>query len=583
MARSKPLGLNIIEFFEHPACLNLRGILSPAQRITLKAIYGIPLDTKTPIPIQHEFQDMGFANEVDMFLWLTGKDEYIPGQRYSDISLCVGRRSGKSTLIGAGIALYQSTQFDYIPYLGTSPNATIPIVSPTKEQAGEVYEAIKLMILRSPYIFNEFMDGDLNGFQTEYDETDIGRDAKIIGRVIQLNNKVVIKVLTADISNIRGFAAPFWIMDEACFMGGDVGESKNTDIGIFEALDPTTAQFEDIAFGLKISSPNGESGLMHGDYEKRKDPDVLHIQSPTWYYNPSITAKYLRKKMKKGMSYFNREYGAQYTSSESSYLDPKLIDNCIIRGMTELDYVGKYRYVAAIDYATKHDYWALAIGHKEYVYDPEEKTKKEYIYIDCYKHWKGRQGAELDPAVIVPEICVYLKRFRAGMCLSDQYAFAALRALFQREGCTLKEHAASSSSKIKTMFSLQVAINSGALRVVHEPLAIKHMKDLREKRTKSGTIRIEHANGCNDDYADVTALCVYQFDKSSPVYIGLSQEDEDDTPITKDARGQYVAMPTANDLAEYTGISHKFHDNRAEKKLEEEGGEDEEGDFWFLF
>ena len=49
--------------------------------------------------------------------------------------------------------------------------------------------------------------------------------------------------------------------------------------------------------------------------------------------NPTITVQYLEKQRKKGDHYFNREYGAEYTSSENSYLDPKAVETCQLMGL----------------------------------------------------------------------------------------------------------------------------------------------------------------------------------------------------------------------------------------------------------
>lgn len=493
-----------------------------------------------------------------------------------------------STTLGAGLALYYATQFNYIPFLGTNPWATIPIMSPTKEQAGEVFAAIRQFCLKSPYIFQKFLDGkiDEENIQAEFSEEDIGKGAKLTGGQIKFNNKVVIKVFAADVSKIRGMAVPFAILDEACWFGVEGNDTKNTDKAIAEALEPALSQFhavEGMALILKISSPNGQAGLMFEAYENRKDEDVLHIQAPTWYMNPSISVKYLEKQKKKGMGYFNREYGAQYVASEQSYLDPILVESAIIRGAEQIDYMDGYRYVAAMDYATKDDYWTLAIGHKEYVLDTELKEKKEKIQIDLLVHWKGTSGNELDPSEIVPEICLWMKKYRVTYCITDQYAFAALKPFFMKEGCMAKEFAMSYQSKLKVMYSLQVALNSSVLKMVHNPLAVKHLKDLREKRSNiSNKIRIEHAPGTHDDYADVVALVCYQFDKTSPIFIGHHYDGEDDAPQTKDQMGKFVAMPTAQDLAEYTGL-HGFSDNRTEHDEKEQEDDDDGSNFWFSF
>lgn len=497
----------------------------------------------------------------------------------------ITHNSGKTTTIGAGLAIYYATQFNYSPYLGTSPHATIPLISASKEQAGEVYAAIKYFFLRSPYLFQKFLDGDVKCFQEEYSEDSIGETAKITGGVIKLNNKVVIKVMAADVGKVRGMACPFVILDECCWFGIEGNDAKNTDQAIYEAITPALSQFqtvEGMAMVLKISSPNGQAGLMYNDFESQKDSDVIHFQMPSWYANPSIAVQYLEKQKKKGISFFNREYGAQYTASEQAYLDPELIDKSIIKGVETIEPQPGFRYVAAMDYATKDDIWAFGIGHKEYVTDPEDKVKKEIVQMDFLIGWRGRSGNELNPDEVLNEIAIYMKKYKVSYCITDQYAFAALRSLAFRKGITLKEFRVSHQSKLKYMYSLQIALNSDIFRMVSHPQAIKHLKDLREKRSHlANKLRIEHANNCNDDFADVIALNVYQFDKSSPIFIGHHFEPEEETIENKDATGKYIGTPTAQQLAEQHGV-HGFFDNSKEIEAKKDEDEDENG-FWFCF
>lgn len=575
---------DIIFFFE--SILGIQN-LSAIQKIALKAIRGEKLDTVNPIPKVHPYQDKEFANEVEMFKYFSGKDSYA-ASHYSDASILFGRRSGKSTTLGAGLAAFYGTQFDYTPYLGTSPHATIPIISATKEQAGEVYAAIKNLFMRSSYLFQKFLNGDVSNIQDEYNEDDMDNPSRITGGQIKLNNKVVIKVMAADIGKIRGMAVPFAILDENCFFGVEGNDTKNTDKGIYEALAPALSQFQEIegmALILKISTPNGQAGLMFNDYLNRTDEDVLHLDVPTWYANPKISVKYLEKQKKKGMNYFNREYGAQYTASEASYLDTNAIEESVLRGIQKIDFQKGYRYAAAMDYASRNDLWTLAIGHKEWVMDTEAKEKQERVYIDFLIHWRGTDGDELNPEEIIPEICMYLKEYKVSYCVADQYAFAALKPIFQKHGCLLKEFTISGQSKLKVMYSLQVALNTKNMKMVNNPIAVQHLKDLRERRSSiSNKIQIAAANNSHDDYAIAIAEVVYQFDKTSPIYLGYTMEEEEEGPMTKDEMGRQLLTPTAQDLADFVGLS-RFYDNRKEQEAKEDP-EDDGGDgnsFWFTF
>ena len=494
-----------------------------------------------------------------------------------------GRRSGKSLVLGAGLAVYFATQFDYKPYLRTSPVATIPIISPSTGQATELYNGIKNMFLSSPYLYQEFLGGKLDGFNESYPEKSLP-PGTMTGNKINLKNRVTIRVMAADVSTLRGIAVPFAILDECCWFGHDSNDKINTDSGIYQALAPATAQFNEgdgVSMILKISSPNDQKGLMFDNFEKRRQENILSLQAPTWYLNPTISLKYLENERKKGISYFLREYGAKFTASENAFLDPKAIDRSRLNMREELLPQAKYKYVAAMDYGSKDDYWAFSIGHKEKVIDPETKEKKDQVFIDYIEYWKGTSGSELDPSQVIPRIASKMKEYGCMHCVSDQYAFAPLKTLFHKEGVILKEFKSSMQSKVKCMTSLQIAFNSDAIKIVDKPLAFKQLRTLMQKRSRGGVLRVEHANGAHDDIVDAIALVNYHFDRHSPLFIGIPEDDPDFLPIeNKDLNGNFISAPTAADLAEHTG-NHKFEDNLLKKKLEE--SDDDDSSFWFSF
>lgn len=83
--------MNIIEFVEDPALVG-DSSLSSAQRMALKAVYGLPL---TP-------------QELKLFKQTTGLRNYPEGKEWEEVSFLLGRRSGKSNQLASNIALHEA-------------------------------------------------------------------------------------------------------------------------------------------------------------------------------------------------------------------------------------------------------------------------------------------------------------------------------------------------------------------------------------------------------------------------------------------------------------------------------------------
>src|ERR1700682_975961 len=82
--------LNIIEFITHPELLNGQS-LSVAQRAVLKSIYGLACNSE----------------RLKIYQRATGRSEIVLAEQ-NEATLIAARRSGKTSKIGATIALYEA-------------------------------------------------------------------------------------------------------------------------------------------------------------------------------------------------------------------------------------------------------------------------------------------------------------------------------------------------------------------------------------------------------------------------------------------------------------------------------------------
>lgn len=515
----EPLNVGMVSFARLPFVLNLQ-FLSPLQHVILKAINGESLNNE---------EGVAYCKH-------TGKSDYTP-RRVANVNILTGRRSGKSTCIAPTVCLYYATQWDWQPYLRTSPWATFAIISASKRQAGEIFDATVAMIRQSPYL-GEFLNGGASGIKTN---------------VIELNNRCRLLVLPADHTLIRGFASPLAILDENAFYGEDGGDIKNSDTAIEAAITPAMSQFGDLARLIKISTPNGERGIMWRDYQHRDHDDVLFFHATSREMNPSLSDVYLQKERLKGESYYRREYLAEWVASETTLLDPRAIDVAIMPEVTVCPPQAGSKYVAATDYATKDDRWTWAIAHQDRCDAPQPTT-----VIDYADHRQGAASEELNPEIVIADIAHDCQRYGCRTIYGDQNAAAALKSLFRRHGITFREHPFTNASKRQMFMQLQVALNTETIRLPNHPLLVQDLKDLRERRTRTNQIQIGHVVNGHDDYADVVALCHTHVTSGGMQWSMPDTAEEDAGSPLRAFNGDYLRAPDAGEIMTMLGTGSPF-------------------------
>src|SRR5271169_3230806 len=106
--------LNIVEFIRHPELLNDQ-THSAAQTAFLKSTYGLALNSE----------------EREIFEQATGRSD-CPLTEQNEATLIAGRRGGKTSKIGATIALYEAFR-DH--RLSPGDSGYVMLIAPAKYQA----------------------------------------------------------------------------------------------------------------------------------------------------------------------------------------------------------------------------------------------------------------------------------------------------------------------------------------------------------------------------------------------------------------------------------------------------------------
>ena|SRR5215469_1963199 len=316
------LPLNIVEFMRHPDVLNDQSH-SPAQLACLKSIYGLAL---TPI-------------EMEIYQRGTGRETY-DAREHREATIVGGRQSGKTTKIAAPIALFEPFRKH-----GLEPGqeAYVMLLAPTIAQARIALRSIQ-KYLRGSKILSK-------------------RIVRPTKDQIILDNGIIIGCYASTYDGVRGRIIVAAICDEMAFWPHEE-TAANPEEEVIAALMPGMITVKNPKL-VKISTPYAKQGLLWTEFQRRKELGFPVWQLPSHEMNPKISFSDLEREQRRGEEkYHLREYLAEFVDSVGGWITPEILDPCIARGRRELPLVRDGFYVAALDPASRHNDFALAILHR---------------------------------------------------------------------------------------------------------------------------------------------------------------------------------------------------------------------------
>ena len=363
--------MNIIQFVEDSRLLNDQS-LSPAQKMALKSVYGLPLT----------------AEELSLFKEATGLTDYVP-REWSEATFILGRRAGKSDKLASTIALYEATCREHKLSVGELGVVMI-VSSELKRQSRIVFDYCLGKLERSQVL------------------------RKLIKRTtaseIELTNGISIQIYPANLARIRGASLVCFIGDECAFWKS---EGKSIDKEVLDAARPGLSfQFSKM---VKISSPYMMRGEIWSDssrYWGKPNLDVLVIQGSTELFNPGFSQSKLAAAKQRDPVAFEAEYLARFRSDLSAMYDPDVIDKAVNYGRPlELPFrSGAGSYAAFVDVAGGggKDSFAIAITHLE----------GQKIVIDAVRS----RAPKFNPEAVTEEYCALLKSYQINRVVGDKFS-----------------------------------------------------------------------------------------------------------------------------------------------------------------
>jgi len=519
---------DIITFVESNWGLGIT--LSPVQKFTLKAMYGMPLDrtTKTiEVPDVVNEHVLYKFTEREFLHWLYAEKrcnvEETEGKIWQNLILAWGRRSGKSTL-SACLSNYEIyrllKQTDPAKYYEQNPGSVISVlnVAPTDDQAAVVFEMTQTMAMRCPFIKDRVLHPTMTYFDLQTDS-----DQKVQGRkhasLVSLSGGCSSK-------GIRGQNAIVIIMDEMAHFIDNNGRFSGSEV--YNALEPSRLTFRRDGKVICISSPYAKFGKF---YELWQDSFVnpqitLAFKMYSSMVNPTkCPTEILKASRRADRTKFMCEYGGEFSDTITAWVEDEAeFNRCVVSVPAPSRGIHDVPYFFGIDVGFKNDGTAVAIVHKE----PEtSKIVLDYAnvwYSGSSDVWEDDKSiyrlcnkyAKLDllrMADIVAEVKELVKWFPAKEGVFDQHNGYALAELFMAEHLSQFAMENFSDTTNSEIYQLVKRLYAEQLLVVFEhPVLHPEILTLEaEKRSKDKTIvRAPVRRGAHDDISDAFCRAVWK-------------------------------------------------------------------------
>jgi len=458
--------MNIIEFIEDPRFIGDK-TLSPAQKMSLKAVYGDPLTKK----------------EKKLFRKCTKLRRYHKRREYDEVTFILGRRSGKSSRLAPYLALWEATRQEI--KLDTGERAIVMIVAvEARKQAKITFNYVKDKLMASPLLSKMVV--------------------KTLSDEIELDNGVTIQVFPCSQAKIRGQSILCFIGDEVAFWKSEE-HLQDLDKHVISA-----ARFG-MSFPnskmIKISSPWTTRGVIYEDFEKfhsHSNKDILVIKGDSVLFNPTYKKRAEKTKRTDPQAYKTDVLAEfrDYTGCEM--YDPKVLAAAVNSKRPEkLAFDKENTYLAFYDAAgggKGGDSFCLAVGHIE-----DKDTTEERFLIDLIEEARP----PFDPGAVIGKYASIIKAYDCIVVYGDSFSGAWASTEFARRDVHCDTCPLPKSELYKAAESV---FNQGKAELPDDKRLLKQFKSLVRLPRSGGREKVDTPSGQPEDKANVVAGVLYMLD-----------------------------------------------------------------------
>jgi hypothetical protein len=460
MKRSAPTlrNIGIMEMMSHPGLLGrwYNGASWDPWRAVLKATNGLPMSDG----------DVDFVRQV--------ANRAPPKKRIREAWYVVSRRGGKDS-IAAGIATHAAVSFDPAAILRPGERAVVACVAHERDAGKIIWRYIESYFDQVP---------PLKRMETRLAESD---------GVIELNNSVDVLVLTGSHRALRGRPILCAVLDEVCLYRDETSSSTAPDMELYRALLPGLSTIPQAQI-IGISSPYKRSGLLFERWRKhygQDSDDVFVIQAASHVMNPVLDTRDRDRQMEEDPTAARSEWYGEWRDDLVAFIDPTVVDNCVVKGRAELPYVPGITYVAGVDPSGgSSDSMTLSISH----------AIEDRGILDLAREWR----APFNPDDVVREIADICRRYGITRVIGDRYAGEWVRERFRVHGITYE---LASLTRSDLYLTLLPALNSpGRIELLDHKRVVSQLCALERRTARSGKDSVDHPKGQHDDVINAAAI-----------------------------------------------------------------------------
>ncbi len=425
--------------------------------------------------------------DLELFKACTGRCKW-PKKPSREIWLIIGRRGGKS--INVGLVATYTAAFNEFPQLASGEYATIPIISPTRQQSRVVKGFISSFFQDNPFLKRLVVN------ETAFE--------------LSLSNRVQIAIMTADFRSIRGFSCPLVILEEAAFF---YQEGNRTDAEAVRAIRPALATLDGIL--CVISSPFAKSGAVYDAYSRSYgvDGDILIWKAPSKVMNPLLKQDLIDQAMAEDREAAMSEWEADFRSDISSFINPEIIDQCTAWGCHERAPLETNTYFAFTDMAggSGKDSATLGISHSE----------NGKAILNCIREIRP----PFSPEAVVEEFSNTLKNYRIQKVSGDRWAGDWPKERFSLKGIIYEPEERSKSEIYVECLPL---FNSGQVELLDIEVLRRQLCALERRTHSGGRQSIDHpiSRAGRDDVSNAACgALVRSFERQKAIFNNLNRAE----------------------------------------------------------
>lgn len=436
------------------------------------------------------------STALQIFQRCTGRSNW-PSKQFSQVSLIVGRRGGKSQ-ITAIIGVFLAVCREYQLNLGT--RGMVMILARDREQARVIREYM-IAILKTPPLA-PFLKGEPTK------------------QLIELTNGISIEVRAVSMGGVQGYTVVAALLDEVAYWPTDESSVKQ-DKEVLRAIRPTmlgvagrSDAFPDQVFGpmvVLLSSPYAKRGELYESYANAwgKDEDGYELvwNADTLSMRPGdpneqIQAQlldHIRREYLKDPENARAVYGAFFRTDLETIITRNALDAVVVPSRILLQpQTDKFLYRAFVDPSGgSADSYTMAIAHTE-VRDVNGEAREVEV-VDLVAEVRPPFNPE---EVTTKELVPILRTYGIALVTGDAYAGEWPREAFRKNGV---DYEVSERPKAKLYLETVAKINSRACELPENERMISQLTNLERRVGRTGRDTIDHPAGSHDDVANAVA------------------------------------------------------------------------------